>query len=309
MVKISETLRGLPSQFSAQAQSVGQKLGSPIQTVKTGFFGDNGTLELSDLKPVASNIKDYGLVGGLAKTLFGYFKPETAPVPTSTGGQLPQFNFGSSQPQFNFGYDTMQPTTGADQYQGFTRYNPFAPTQYDMSGMMQMINAPISNMFQTPTSSPSQKMFTSGSMPRSSMIQNELPIHDIVNKIEVPTDSGLQMPQEEQAPQAQAPQQAPPPVAPKITPTKMPMPSDLDFIMGRLDPRGQSAYQSRSAPKYVNPMTANGGYFDMNKAGTVGGNYIQGAGWLTGADKAFGKKAEDLAFEAEMRQRIQNMYQ
>ena len=83
------------------------------------------------------------------------------------------------------------------------------------------------------------------------------------------------------------------------------MPSDLDYIFGA----NQSAYQSRSAPSYVDPMTANKGYFDMNKFGTVGGNWVHGAGWLTDADKAFGKKAEDLAFEAEMRQRIASMYQ
>ncbi len=46
----------------------------------------------------------------------------------------------------------------------------------------------------------------------------------------------------------------------------------------------------------------------MNKAGTVGGNYVQGAGWLTQADKAFGKKAEDLQFEAMMRERMANMF-
>jgi hypothetical protein len=150
-------------------------------------------------------------------------------------------------------------------------------------------------------------------IPRSAMIPSEFNadlapyVQDFVNNIQVPTDSGLQMPQEEQA-QAQAPQQAPPPVAPKITPTKMPMPSDLDFITAQLDPYGQSAYQSRSAPKYVNPMTANGGYFDMNKAGTVGGKYIEGAGWMTDAAKAFGLKPEDLEFQAMMNQRIAGMY-
>jgi len=150
-------------------------------------------------------------------------------------------------------------------------------------------------------------------IPRSAMIPSEFNadlapyVQDFVNKIEIPTDSGLQMPQEEQA-QAQAPQQAPPPVAPKITPTKMPMPSDLDFITAQLDPYGQSAYQSRSAPKYVNPMTANGGYFDMNKAGTVGGKWIEGVGWMTDAARMAGLKPEDLEFQAMMNQRIAGMY-
>lgn len=150
-------------------------------------------------------------------------------------------------------------------------------------------------------------------IPRSAMIPSEFNadlapyVQDFVNNIQVPTDSGLQMPQEEQA-QAQAPQQAPPPVAPKITPTKMPMPSDLDFIMAQLDPYGQSAYQSRSAPKYVNPMTANGGYFDMNKAGTVGGKWIEGVGWMTDAARMAGLKPEDLEFQAMMNQRIAGMY-
>jgi hypothetical protein len=154
----------------------------------------------------------------------------------------------------------------------------------------------------------------SPTIPRSAMIPPEFNVgldsyvQDFVNNIQIPTDSGLQMPQEEQAPQAQAPQLAPPPVAPKITPTKMPMPSDLDYIMGQLDPSGMSAYQSRAMPTYQNPMTSNRGYFDMNKAGTVGGKYIEGAGWMTDAAKAFGLKPEDLEFQAMMNQRIAGMY-
>ena len=139
-------------------------------------------------------------------------------------------------------------------------------------------------------------------------IQNtgETSVQDFTNVFTPPSGSGLQMPQEQQAqPQVMDNVKVTAPPQQRITPKKMPMPSDLDYIFGA----NQSAYQSRSAPSYVNPMTANKGYFDMNKAGTVGGNYVQGAGWLTGADKAFGKKAEDLAFEAEMRQRIASMYQ
>ena len=139
-------------------------------------------------------------------------------------------------------------------------------------------------------------------------------VQDISNTFSAPMGSGLQMPQEQQiaqpqAPQAQAPQQeAPQPAAPRITPQRMPMPSDLDYIMGQLDPGGQSAYQSRAMPTYNNPMTANNGYFDMNKAGTVGGKWIEGAGWMTDAARAFGLKPEDLEFQAMMNQRIAGMY-
>jgi len=139
-------------------------------------------------------------------------------------------------------------------------------------------------------------------------------VQDFSNTFSAPMGSGLQMPQEQQiaqpqAPQAQAPQQeAPQPAAPRITPQKMPMPSDLDYIMGQLDPGGQSAYQSRAMPTYNNPMTANNGYFDMNKAGTVGGKWIEGAGWMTDAARAFGLKPEDLEFQAMMNQRIAGMY-
>jgi hypothetical protein len=135
---------------------------------------------------------------------------------------------------------------------------------------------------------------------------------DVSNTFSAPTGSGLQMPQEQQAPQAQAPQapqqEAPKPIAPRITPQKMPMPSDLDAIMAQLNPQGMGGYQSRAMPSPINPMTSNKGYFDMNKAGTVGGNYIEGAGWMTDAARAFGLKPEDLEFQAMMNQRIAGMY-
>jgi hypothetical protein len=140
-------------------------------------------------------------------------------------------------------------------------------------------------------------------------------VQDFSNTFSAPTGSGLQMPQEQQAPQAQAPQ-APQQAAPQImdtqtvrsTPTKMPMPSDLDSLMASLNPQGMGGYQSRAMPSPINPMTSNKGYFDMNKAGTVGGNYIEGAGWMTDAARAFGLKPEDLEFQAMMNQRIAGMY-
>lgn len=125
---------------------------------------------------------------------------------------------------------------------------------------------------------------------------------DVSNTFSAPMGSGLQMGQE------QAQQEAPQPEAPRITPTKMPMPSDMDYLMGQLDPSGMSGYQSRAMPNYQDPMTSNRGYFDMNKAGTVGGKYIEGAGWMTDAAKAFGLKPEDLEFQAMMNQRIAGMY-
>jgi len=201
-------------------------------------------------------------------------------------------------------------------YYGIKGFN--APTQRSWGSPIQRTGVTsvydIQNNIQPSWSPLSLNPSGSQGIPRSAMIPSEFNadlapyVQDFVNKIQVPTDSGLQMPQEEQAPQAQAPQQAPPPVAPKITPTKMPMPSDLDFITAQLDPYGQSAYQSRAMPNYQDPMTSNRGYFDMNKAGTVGGKYIEGAGWMTDAAKAFGLKPEDLEFQAMMNQRIAGMY-
>jgi len=49
---------------------------------------------------------------------------------------------------------------------------------------------------------------------------------------------------------------------------------------------------------------ANNGYFDMNKANTVNGNWVNGAGWRTDANKAFGQTEEDMAFNAQMAQRL-----
>ena len=129
---------------------------------------------------------------------------------------------------------------------------------------------------------------------------------DVSNTFSPSMGSGLEMAQEE------APQQAAPQVMDtqtvRATPTKMPMPSDLDSLMASLNPQGMGGYQSRAMPSPINPMTSNKGYFDMNKAGTVGGNYIEGAGWMTDAAKAFGLKPEDLEFQAMMNQRIAGMY-
>lgn len=91
---------------------------------------------------------------------------------------------------------------------------------------------------------------------------------------------------------------------PRITPQTMPVRNDLDFM----NTQG-SAYQSRYAPAYANPMGQNNGYFDMNKAGTAGGNWVQGAGWRTDANKAMGQTEEDMKFNAQMAQRIGNMAQ
>jgi hypothetical protein len=129
---------------------------------------------------------------------------------------------------------------------------------------------------------------------------------DVSNTFSPSMGSGLEMAQEE------APQQAAPQVMDtqtvRATPTKMPMPSDLDSLMASLNPQGMGGYQSRAMPSPINPMTSNKGYFDMSKAGTVGGNYIEGAGWMTDAARAFGLKPEDLEFQAMMNQRIAGMY-
>jgi len=287
MPNIPSFPRGLAETVKTQVSNIGQN-------IKSGALGEDQQFTFSEDVPAigktfGKNVGQYGTFGGAVKTLYDLFKSGQAMQPTSNVGQLAQYDFGGDQ------FGTSPIST-----------NPFAPTQYDMSGMMKMIDTPINNMFQTPTSSPSQRMFTSGSMPRSSMIQNELPINDIVNKIEVPTDSGLQMPQEQQAqPQVMDNVTVTAPPQQRITPKKMPMPSDLDYIFGA----NQSAYQSRSAPSYVNPMTVNKGYFDMNKAGTVGGNYIPGVGWYNESDKMFGLKKEDLIFNRQMQDRIASMFQ
>lgn len=106
------------------------------------------------------------------------------------------------------------------------------------------------------------------------------------------------------APQPQAPQSNFL-SGPRITPQQMPVRNDLDFM----NTQG-SAYQSRYNP-VMNPsaMQSNNGYFDMNKAGTVNGNWVQDAGWRTDANKAFGQNEEDMAFNASMAKRIGSMSQ
>jgi hypothetical protein len=87
---------------------------------------------------------------------------------------------------------------------------------------------------------------------------------------------------------------------PRPTPNKMPVRNDLDFMN-----TAGSAYQSRNAPLFQpSAMQANNGYFDMNKANTVNGNWVNGAGWRTDANKAFGQTEEDMAFNAQMAQRL-----
>lgn len=132
-------------------------------------------------------------------------------------------------------------------------------------------------------------------------------VQDVQNTIAPIQGTGLPSSEEEAAP-SPAPSLAPPVQQPKIQPKTMPMPSDLEFIYGAKD----GAYQSLTPPALqtpTNPMTANGGFFDMNKAGTVGGQYIQGVGWMTDAARAAGLKPEDLEFQAMMQQRIASMYQ
>lgn len=141
-------------------------------------------------------------------------------------------------------------------------------------------------------------------------------VYDIQNTISPMQGSGLSYGVEEQAPTnamaqqpAQMPSQPTMPTMPKVAPQTMPykMPSDLNYIYGA----DQSAFQNIDntfAPP-VNAMTKNGGYFDMDNAGTVGGNWVEGAGWMTQADQMFGKTEEDLAFEAEMRRRMASLAQ
>ena len=272
MPNIPSTLRGLKEGFQNAQQSQ-----NPMETIKTGFLGENAEFDIGDLATPLKNIgKGFATAGtggaflGALQTLADYFR---SPQGIPKTGETSVFDFA----------------------------NTFSvPT--DSGLQMPMMDQQVNNMFQTQRQTPD---FYRPPIQKT----GETSVQDFTNVFTPPTGSGLQMPQEQQAQQQAQPQvmdsvtvTAPP--QQRITPKKMPMPSDLDFIFGA----NQSAYQSRNAPSYVDPMTANKGYFDMNKAGTVGGNYVQGAGWLTGADKAFGKKAEDLAFEAEMRQRMANMF-
>lgn len=194
--------------------------------------------------------------------------------------------------------------------------NPLGAIYYGIKGF----NAPTqqgwgSAISKTPYNQPIGVQDFSNQIPSmaSSLFTPNIPkgdygttVQDFSNTFSAPMGSGLQMGQEE------APQQAAPQVMDtqtvRATPTKMPMPSDLDSLMASLNPQGMGGYQSRAMPSPINPMTSNKGYFDMNKAGTVGGNYIEGAGWMTDAAKAFGLKPEDLEFQAMMNQRIAGMY-
>lgn len=189
-------------------------------------------------------------------------------------------------------------TTPQDPRQSWQKYwnkNPIEKTgQFDMFGGLQVpdlqnqITAAAGGLYARPAALPG-------------MGEYGTTVQDVQNTI-TPT-GGIQQPGQE-AP----PVQAPPVQQPKIQPKTMPMPSDLEFIYGAKD----SAYQSLIPPALqtpTNPMTANGGFFDMNKAGTVGGQYIQGVGWMTDAARAAGLKPEDLEFQAMMQQRIANMYQ
>lgn len=93
------------------------------------------------------------------------------------------------------------------------------------------------------------------------------------------------------------------PMAPKPRPVQYPQRNGLDFM----DTTG-SSYQSLNAPLYQpSAMQANNGYFDIGKANTVGGNWVNGAGWRTDANKAFGQTAEDMQFLAEQQARYNGM--
>lgn len=95
------------------------------------------------------------------------------------------------------------------------------------------------------------------------------------------------------------------PQAPRITPQQMPVRNDLDF----LNTTG-SAYQSRYNPMQTGSAVQNaGGYLDPNNVGTVGGNWVNGAGWYTMADKASGTSKEDLLIAAEEARRLSKMNQ
>lgn len=234
------------------------------QQVKAGFLGDNQEFDIADLKPVAKNIAKFGVLGGGIKSLYDAFQ--------------------SGKPQ------TTDPTQPWSLQSPINRSTGQTTSPQDFNNLIPNIDSAISAQFQA------QNPFA----PQIPKGDYGTTVNDVTNTFAPPSDSGLQMDQEQQA-QQPAPM---PSVAPRVTPQKMPMPNDLDFIFGA----DQSAYQSRTAPAYANPMNTNGGYFDTNKIGTLGGNWINGAGWYTEADKVAGKSEEDMLFDAQMRQRMASMF-
>lgn len=246
------------------------KFGQEFQNVKRGLYGDNQQLDFGDFKSVGKNVASLGALG-LVKSLWDARQKGIAMQPTTDPSQKWSM-------QSPIQRSTGQTTSPQDFFNTIPNLDSAINTQYAQQGAFNP-SIPKGNYGTT--------------------------VQDITNTFAPPTDSGLSMSPEEQPEQQMAQQPVPQPVVqPRVTPQKMPMPNDLDFIFGA----DQSAYQSRTAPSYVDPMKANNGYFDMGKAGTAGGNWIQGAGWLTDADRAFGKKEEDLLFDAQMRQRIAQMY-
>lgn len=92
---------------------------------------------------------------------------------------------------------------------------------------------------------------------------------------------------------------------PKPRPVQYPTRNGLDFMN-----TAGTGYQSLNKPLYQpNAMQVNNGYFDMGKANTVGGNWVNGAGWRTDANRAMGQTEEDMAFNAQMAQRLGTMAQ
>lgn len=246
------------------------KFGQEVQNIKRGLYGDNGKLDVGDFKGVAKNFGSLGWLG-IGKSLWDARQKGIEMQPTTD----PTQRWSLQSP--------IQRSTGQ------------TTSPQDFNNLIPNLDSAINTQYAQPSA-------FSPSIPKGDYGTT---VQDITNVFTPPTDSGLSMSPEEQPAQQSAPQPVPQPVVqPKVTPNKMPMPNDLDFIFGA----DQSAYQSRTAPSYVDPMKVNNGYFDMNKANTVGGNWINGAGWYTEADKQAGLTEEDVLFNAQMRQRIAQMY-
>jgi hypothetical protein len=146
----------------------------------------------------------------------------------------------------------------------------------------------------TPWASPYQRQDFGLSQPQSPLAQQQP--QDFLNQFSAGQmgNTGLGQQAQPQAPQNTFLS------GPRPTPTQMPVRNGLDFM----DTQG-SAYQSRNAPLYQpSAMQSNGGYFDMGKAGMVGGHWVGDAGWRTDANKAFGQTAEDMNFNAQMARQL-----
>ena len=69
-----------------------------------------------------------------------------------------------------------------------------------------------------------------------------------------------------------------------------------------------SAYQD-IGNNYMNAKPSNYNGYGIDNASSVGGHWVDGAGWRTDANRAMGQTAEDMAFNAQMARQLANKSQ